>query len=96
MRRIGDEVEVSAVLHLRELDDGDVRVELVYGPAEEELERGLHRVRLERAETLPDGGAHYRARFRPAVSGRLAYGVRVYAVNEHLTSPFDARAIRWA
>lgn len=96
VRRIGDEVEVSAVLHLRELDDGDVRVELVYGPAEEELERGLHRVRLERAETLPDGGAHYRARFRPAVSGRLAYGVRVYAVNEHLTSPFDARAIRWA
>ncbi len=95
VRRIGDEVEVTAVLNLGELES-DVRVELVYGPAEAALEEDLHRVALERVEQYPDGGHLYRVRFQPELSGRLAYGVRVYPVNDLLTSPFEARAIRWA
>ncbi len=96
LRRIGDEVEVTAVLDLRELDASNVKVELVYGPAEDELERNLHRVQLERGEAHPDGGHVYRASFKAEVSGRLAYGVRAFAAHELLTSPFDARAVRWA
>ncbi len=95
VRRIGDEVEVTAVLNLGELES-EVRVELVYGPAEDALEQNLHRVALEEVERYPDGGHRYRVRFQPELSGRLAYGVRVYPVNELLTSPFEARAIRWA
>ena len=95
VRRIGDEVELSAVLNLGELESA-VRVELVYGPAEDALEQNLHTVELEKVEEYPDGGHLYRIRFRPGLSGRLAYGVRVYPVNELLTSPLEARAIRWA
>ena len=95
VRHIGDEVEVAAVLNLGELQSA-VRVELVYGPAEDGLEQNLHSVDLERVEEYPDGGHLYRVRFQPALSGRLAYGVRVYPTNELLTSPFEARAIRWA
>ncbi|MFA7460236.1 MAG: alpha-glucan family phosphorylase, partial [Trueperaceae bacterium] len=95
VRRIGDEVEVSAVLNLGELQSA-VRVELVYGPAADGLEENLQRVELQQVEEYPDGGHLYRVRFQPSISGRLAYGVRVYPVNELLTSPFEARAIRWA
>ncbi len=95
VRRMGEEVEVSAVLNLGELESA-VRVELVYGPADDALEQNLRTVELEPVEQYPDGGHLYRVRFQPALSGRLAYGVRVYPINELLTSPFEARAIRWA
>ncbi len=95
VRRMGDEVEVTAVLNLGQLTS-DVHVELVYSPAEDELEQNLRHVPLEPAEQYPDGGRLYRVRFRPSLSGRLAYGVRVYPVNELQGSPFESRAIRWA
>lgn len=95
VRSIGEAVEVSAVLNLGELQS-DVRVELVYGPAEDALEENLHTVSLEPVERYPDGGHLYRVRFTPALSGHLAYGVRVLPVNELQTSQFESRAIRWA
>lgn len=95
VRRIGDEVEVTAVLHLGQLNS-DVRVELVYSQASDQLEQNLKRVPLEAVEDYPDGGRLYRVRFKPRLSGRLAYGVRVYPVTELQGSPFESRAIRWA
>lgn len=95
VRHVGDEVEVTAVLNLGELESA-VRVELVYGPAAEALEQSLHTVELKQVEQYPDGAHKYLVRFKPSLSGRLAYGVRVYPVNELLTSQFEARAIRWA
>jgi hypothetical protein len=50
---------------------------------------------MERRETYPDGGELYVARFAPAFSGRLVYGVRAYPTHPGLASPFDALAVRW-
>ncbi len=93
---VGDSVEVEAVLNARGLSEADLRVEVVYGLAEDDLQHAIERVVMERVETLEDGSSIYRARVQPAISGRLVYGVRVYAVNPLLASDFDTFAIRWA
>ncbi|MDZ7800670.1 MAG: alpha-glucan family phosphorylase [Trueperaceae bacterium] len=96
VRRVGDQVEVTAVLNPRQLSDVELRVEVVYGPESGSLSTGLRRVSMEEVERYDDGGVLYRARFRPDFSGRVVYGVRVLPVHEDLASPFDAGAIRWA
>ncbi len=95
-RRSGEQLSVEALLRPGELNVADIRVELVYGPSEDELETHLHTVELELAEEEKGGTYRYRVSFTPAVSGRLAYGVRAYAVNSLLASPFDSHAIVWA
>jgi len=94
-RRIGDELEVEAVFNPRGLRGEDIVVELVYGLEGDGLQHGLHRVPMERRESYPDGGERYVARFAPAISGRLVYGVRAYPTHPGLAHPFDALAIRW-
>jgi len=96
MRRIGEALEVTAVLNTRELSEDEVRVELVYSPEEAELQSHIRVVPMEKAEDHPDGGSVYRARFTPELSGRLVYGVRAYATHPSLATPFDSGAIRWA
>ena len=95
LRRVGEEIEVEAVLHPRALEDTDLLVEVVHGPDRDRLERNLQRVPMELVDTDADGGRHYRARFKPTHSGRVAYGVRVLATHPLLVSPFDSHAIRW-
>jgi len=68
----------------------------VYSLESDELRTGLHKVPMNQVSQDNDGTLHYRATFSPEISGRLAYGVRVYPANETLTSPFDIQAIRWA
>jgi hypothetical protein len=51
---------------------------------------------MELKETFPDGSRRYQVRFKPSLTGSLAYGIRAYPVSEHLLNPFDAHAIRWA
>jgi len=96
LRRIGEELEVTAVLDAGELADDEVRVELVYGSEEDDLEHDIRVVTMTRLEERPDGASVYRARFTPELSGRLAYGVRAFPVHPALATPFDAGAIRWA
>ncbi len=96
LKRIGDEVEIEAILNPRGLSEDEIHVEVVYSLAQDALQHDLERVRMRKIEAYPDGGELYRARFRPVLSGRLAYGVRAFACHEGLVSPFDAGAIRWA
>lgn len=97
---VGDELEISATIDLAGLNPDDVKVEVVYGPEAEALQTQLGRASMELVPSAGAAGAatgyHYRARLRPAISGRLVYGVRAYAVNELLVSPFDAQAVVWA
>ena len=94
--RIGEKLQIEAVVNPRDFAQKELCVELVYSPEVDALEHNLHTVTLKCAEQYDDGGCLYRATFTPAVSGQLAYGVRVYPTNKALVSPFDAHAIRWA
>jgi glycogen phosphorylase len=102
IHQIGDELDLEAVLHPKDLGIGkdlgatELCVEVVYGLEQDGLEHNLRHVPMTRQETFPDGAQHYRARFKPELSGRLVYGVRVYPVNKSLASPFDGHAVRWA
>ena len=93
---IGDELTVEAVLHPRDFKLDELKVEVVYSLEEHALNHHLHSVPMQCEKTYPDGGCVFRVSFKPELSGRLVYGVRVYPLNEHLISPFDAGAIRWA
>lgn len=94
--RIGETLEIEAVVHPRDFDKKTLRVELIYSLEADGLERNLHTVPLTCTAHFEDGGCLYHASFSPAVSGELAYGVRVYPTHPALVSPFDAHAIRWA
>lgn len=96
VKTIGDEIEVEAVLNGRAIGNKDLKVELVYSSEADELKHNLHTVPMTSCEAYPDGGCLYRVAFTPAISGRLAYGVRVYPFHEDLVSPFDVSHIRWA
>ena len=96
VHRVGEGIDVEAVLHARSLPDVDMRVEVVYGPAGEKLEHALRVHVMEMAGPNTDGSVRYQVRFTPAINGRLALGVRVYPVHPDLAHPFDLGAIRWA
>ncbi len=87
---------MEAVLNAKDLETSDLQVELVYSPEADELKHNLRKVPLECVESYADGGSLYRTSFKPEVSGRLAYGVRVYPVHDNLVNPFDVHSIRWA
>jgi starch phosphorylase len=98
VRRIGDALSIEA-----QLDRGSVEaeliVEVVYARAEAGLDAASYRVVMERVEPEAEdesGLIRYRTTFRPEVSGKLVYGVRVYPRQALLPSPFDANAVRWA
>ena len=96
VRRSGDRVTLEAVVHPQALERNRLCVEVVYTSEHDALAEGLHRVPMEPVEELDDGAVRYRATFRPAITGRLAYGIRAYPLHPLLASPFDAHAIRWA
>jgi glycogen phosphorylase len=96
IRNIGEDIELEAVLNPRELRDVELRVEVVYSLEHDNLEHNLRTAPMTCKESFSDGGQRYVARFKPELSGRLVYGVRVYPLNKSLVSPFDAHAIRWA
>jgi starch phosphorylase len=95
VHQVGDPIEVEAVLNPRGLRGKPMVVEVVYGLEADGLQHGLHLVPMTHEETYPDGGERYVARFRPAISGRLAYGVRAYPTHPGLANPFDGLALRW-
>jgi len=96
IRRMGEEIELEALLNPRKLGDTPLRVEVVYSLEEDALKHNLYIAEMVEEESFPDGGRLYRARFQPMVSGRLAFGIRVFPIQENLANPFDAKLIRWA
>lgn len=94
--KMGDSLMFEAVLQPRELADLDLRVELVYSHEKDELKQHIYTVAMQETERFDDGTRRYEARFVPEISGELVYGIRVYPFHEHMLSPFDSGAIRWA
>jgi glycogen phosphorylase len=96
VKTMGEALEVEVVLNPRAIDFEDLSVEVVYSPEEDGLKHNLHIVPMKAIETYEDGGCVYRATFTPKITGRIAYGARVYPVHRDLVSPFDVGVIRWA
>ncbi|HLV12719.1 MAG TPA: alpha-glucan family phosphorylase [Trueperaceae bacterium] len=91
----GERVVVGAEVTAPGWEPEELAVEVVYSHADDALQRRL-RVAPMTLASGADGRYSYRAEFAPELSGRLAYGVRVRAVNDLLTHPQDAHAVTWA
>jgi starch phosphorylase len=96
INHIGDDLEVSATVSSRVIAQDEIRVELVYSRIHDNLDHNLRIVPLTCVKTLEDGSTRYHARFKPDLTGKLVYGVRVYPVHDALSSPFDTHSVRWA
>ena len=94
----GESIGVAAELVAPGFEAGELVVELVYSAVDDALQTGLRTVPLALSAGATADGASgvYRASFEPAISGRLAYGVRCYPVHQGLSVQADARAVVWA
>jgi starch phosphorylase len=94
--RFGDSLPVEVEIKLNGLAPTDVCVELL-------LSRGLrgepalrHSHELAPQGPLPESGEHrYRLDFKPGLSGRLDYQIRLFPRHELLTHPFELGLQRW-
>jgi starch phosphorylase len=93
--QFGDSLPVEVAVKLNGLAPGDVCVELL-------LSRGLrdgspmqHTHELAPGDALADGEQRYLLEFKPGLSGRLDYRIRVYPRHELLTHPFEVGLHCW-
>jgi starch phosphorylase len=101
---VGKEVQVEAVVNLGNLDAGDVRVELYYGPLDDDgqfAEGQQKALSMDRVGTAAGGeGSNsrqkYAAQMPCAQSGQGGYTVRVLPQHELLVDAREMAMIRWA
>jgi starch phosphorylase len=95
--RVGRDVRVEAVISLYDLEPADVRVELYYGPLDQDgqLTRG-EAVPMERIAQEDGKRARYTVQMPCARSGQSGYTVRVLPRNDLLPDTRDLGMIRWA
>ena len=95
---VRDSREVEAVVHLGDLDKGDVEVQLVHGPVGEGDELyGTHAVPMTFRGTDSDrGGYRYKGSFTCEAAGRYGFTVRVVPAHRDLVSFSELGCITWA
>ncbi|HEX2259085.1 MAG TPA: alpha-glucan family phosphorylase [Actinomycetota bacterium] len=95
---VRDSREVEAVVHLGDLDKGDVAVQLVHGPVGEGDELyDTHAVPMTFFGTDSDrGGYRYKGSFTCEAAGRYGFTVRVVPAHKHLVSFSELGCITWA
>lgn len=95
--RVGDEVEVTALVKLGMLSPQDVTVEVFYGKPNPrgEFQSG-ESVPMVAGQANPDGTVQFSARMRYHTSGDRGVSVRVLPTHPYLPSPFQPGIIRWA
>jgi glycogen phosphorylase len=93
---IGQQVDVTALVHLGKLTPDDVRVELVAARDENGTDVDQRVIPLERMGK-PEGDVYrYQGRMQTDASGSLIYGVRVVPHHPGLPNPYEMGLARWA
>ncbi|MDQ4076839.1 MAG: alpha-glucan family phosphorylase, partial [Chloroflexota bacterium] len=93
---VGESLPMSARVYLNGIAPQDVQVEIVTGiQVGDELEDiSIHPMTLE--GEIEEGVHRYEGEFKPARSGRQAYGIRVVPSNDLFADPMEMGKIRWA
>jgi starch phosphorylase len=93
----GTSVSVRVQVFLGSIQPEDVRVDVIHGPAAEDgslLARAESPLAFE--SRTEEAVAHYTGTFRPVVSGRIGYAVRVLPAHPDLRNPLDTGLVLWA
>ena len=95
--KIGKEIGVEAVIDLGGLDTSDIRVELYFGPLDDDgqLNHGQAMEMAQQGEP-DDGKAFYRVAMPCNHTGMTGYTVRVLPRHDALVNPIEMSMVRWA
>ena len=95
--QVGEQLAVTARVHLGELDTPDVAVELYYGPlsTERQIHQGTVRP-MEAAESPAWGVFNYRASIPCDGSGLYGLAVRVLPTHPQLADRYETRLMTWS
>jgi starch phosphorylase len=93
----GASLTVSAVVHLGTIAPGEVKVEVYYGPTENEeiAQPEIAELPLKKP-TTEKGKYQFEGSIRAAESGSYGLSVRVVPRHENLTQAHELRLIKWA
>jgi glycogen phosphorylase len=98
--KVGNSIDIQAVVDLGELTPQDVRVELYYGPLNRRGEigdMGGEHVEMQPMNGAAGAGVHtFKAQVQYTSSGDRGISVRVVPNHELLSTPFQPRLITWA
>ncbi len=92
---LGEGVEVRAWVRAGKLRPEDLAVEIVYGETTNEHVVPQHTLPMKYAQQEADGSYRYEAYLQPAVSGSIAYGVRVLPSHPALANKHEMGLICW-
>jgi starch phosphorylase len=93
--QFGESLLVDVGVRLNGLAPEDICVELVLMRSPHEGAPVRHTHELAEAGALAEGEHRFRVEFKPGLSGRLDYRIRVYPRHELLTHPFELGFCAW-
>ncbi|MGQ0568121.1 MAG: alpha-glucan family phosphorylase, partial [Armatimonadota bacterium] len=93
--QFGESLPVEVAVKLNGLAPGDVCVELILSRGLREGSPMQHTHELSAAGEIGNGEERYAVDFKPGLSGRLDYRIRVYPRHELLTHPFELGLCSW-
>ena len=93
---VGEPIRIEANVHLPDIDASNVAVEIVYGRPDSHGEFVQPQIIAMQRVGQEGNELHYQGQFVPAVSGRVAVGVRVRPTEANLINPFELGLMTWA
>jgi len=93
---LGEWLDVKAWVRADNLQPEDLRVELVYGEANDDHPTAQFALPMEYTKRELDGSYRYDIRLQPTESGSITYGVRVLPAHPALSGKHDMGLVRWA
>jgi starch phosphorylase len=93
---VGESLELSARIHLGEVNPQHVRVEAYHGESENGGIKNPVITTLNQANQNGDGSYLYRGSVPASESGAYGFGVRVIPIHPHLQQDHELRLITWS
>lgn len=93
---LGEGIDVRAWVRSDKISNEDLRVELVYGEANEDQVLAEHALPMTYTKREQDGSYRYDIHLKPDETGTIAYNVRVYPSHPGLDEKYEMGLIRWA
>ncbi len=93
--KMGEEYSGSVVVRLGEMDEKDLRIELVFANVDEKEKTKISKLQDFKLVKKEGNLAFYEIKFKPLTPGRCNYGIRMYPYCDCLPHKQDFCYVRW-
>ena len=93
--KMGEEYAGSVVVRLGEMDEKDLRIELVFANVDEKEKTKISKLQEFKLVKKEGNLAFYEIKFKPLTPGRCNYGIRMYPYCDCLPHKQDFCYVRW-